>query len=992
MKHKKNIFYFLHFIIFSYNSFLSSPIISLDYLHSPNYYITNISNIFPDNYFSSISITTKELLYSQETNLSANYSYFLTTSKNGIISLILNNKTLFSIDFNKKMYQTNIDQTNIINEDKVVLAFEGKLFIVKNNLEVQNFEEFTTPISELVDMTPFSLWFMPDYYFLSSKKYSIVRILNNDKNKFNIDIELNLIIFIDYTLICLKDKEQVWNTTITNVYFLNKNEENKIKNKKLKIDEIMLIYENNEKLETNIKNNFGNKLNDILFIHGYDKINKKYVKIYDFNTFSHIVQNNTVNNIEEQSNKNFINEIEYKSNISKNYDNIDLLIYYWIIGFLIIWSILIIFHNFIFKIFFSLSELCKYFNKDSDNKDINNNTNDNNNNNNNNNELNNIFQKKETSEIVFQNIQNNFMDNEIVNDENSNDKNERKKTIDLEGKINKLKKNNINIIYKNINEENENENENHNILKSIRKDLYQIKLKQSQSNKNVKRLKKIKKSLNMSSFSNSNSQLKVNTPKNNIENNNELLNTEKKINYKKDELCIKKEISTPSVTLTRLEKDFKDISLVKKYNTGNNIILILKGKHIIDEEIYAIKIKKLSNPNDEQSVINEAKNMTKIHSKHILEYITCWFDKSLGKFEYLMGDEINEETSESMNEIYIDEKNFSSSSKINKTVYREDEENNNNIFRNKNSKEQKKDDQYIKQLYEKDNLSDNEIFANKKKSNNVEKKFYPKKNSNEEKKNKVKRKSNYNYIEDSLIRSKISQENVPDLKMYFFIQMEYCQGMTLLEYIKDHSKTGINNKTLYSFTYQIIKSLARIHENKIVHRDINPENIFIDNENSIKIGDFSSAKEIQSTKLKKKFNLNNRIMLSQSTGDIAKEANNYKDEIEIDSDKDISGSRLYWSPEQEQGISVSKKSDIYAVGLVLYVMCECFSNDKEIKKGIIDLKKKNIFSEKVKNFYKLQYNLIIQMIEYDPNDRPDCEQLLYSEEMTKWKNMIEENN
>ena len=983
MKYKKNLFYFLHFIIFSYNSFLSSQINPLDYLHSPNYYITNISNIFPDNYFSSISITTKELLFSNETNLSNNYSYFLTTSKNGIISLILNNKTLFSIDFNKKMYQTNIDQTNIINEDKVVLAFEGKLFIVKNNLEVQNFEEFTTPISELVDMTPFSLWFMPDYYFLSSKKYSIIRILNNDKNKFYNDIELNLIIFIDYTLICLKDKEQVWNTTITNVYFLNKNEENKIKNKNLKIDEIMLIYDNNEKLETNIKNNFGNKLNDILFIHGYDKINKKYVKIYDFNTFSHIVQNNTVNNIEEQSNKNFISELDYKSNISKNYDNIDLFIYYSIIGILTIWSIIIIFHNFIFKIFFSISKLCKYFINDFDNKEKNNNTN------NNNNELPNNFQKKDSSEILFQNIQNNFIDNEIINDEKSNDKNERKKTMDLEGKINNIEKNNINNIYKNINEENENDN--HNILRSIKRDLYHIKLKQSQSNKNIKRLKKIKQSLNMSSFSNSNSQLKIITPKNNIENNNELLNTEKKINFKKDDLNIKKEISTPSVILTRLEKDFKDISLVKKYNTGNNIIIILKGKHIIDEEIYAIKIKKLSNPNDEQSVINEAKNMTKIHSKHIVEYITCWFDKSLGKFEYLMGDD-NEEFSESMKENILDEKNYSSSCKINKKVYKEEEENTNIIFQNKNSQEQKRDDQYIKQLYEKDNLSDNEIFANKKKSNNIEKKFYPKKNSIDEKKHKIKRKSNYNYIEDSLIKSKISQENVPDLNMYFFIQMEYCQGMTLLEYIKNHSKTGINNKTLYTFTYQIIKSLARIHENKIVHRDINPENIFIDNENSIKIGDFSSAKEIPPTKFKKKQNLNNRMMLSQSTGNIAKEAQNCKDEIEIDSDKDMSGSRLYWSPEQEQGISVNKKSDIYAVGLVLYVMCECYGSDKEIKKGIMDLKRKNIFSEKVKNLYKLQYNLILQMIEYEPNDRPDCEQLLDSEEMTKWKNMVEENN
>ena len=96
----------------------------------------------------------------------------------------------------------------IKNEDKVVLAFEGKLFILQNNLEVQNFEEFTTPISEIVDTIPFSLWFMPDYYFLRSKKYSIVRVLSDDKSKFNNNIELNLFIFIDYTLISLKKKNK----------------------------------------------------------------------------------------------------------------------------------------------------------------------------------------------------------------------------------------------------------------------------------------------------------------------------------------------------------------------------------------------------------------------------------------------------------------------------------------------------------------------------------------------------------------------------------------------------------------------------------------------------------------------------------------------------------------------------------------------------------------------------------------------------------------
>ena len=976
MKYKKNLFYFLHFIILSYNFFFSSANKSRKDFYSPNYTITNLSNIFLHNYSSSpISITSKELLFSEETNLFSNYSYFLVTSKKGKIRFIYNNESFFSIDFNKKMYKTNIEKTNIINEDKVVLAFEGKLFIVKNNLEIQNFEEFTTPISELVDMTPFSLWFMPKYYFLSNKKYSIVKI-NNNNSKYNFDIELDLIVFVDNTLICLKDKEQVWNTTITNVYFLNKNEENKIKNNKIQIDELMLIYENNEKLEKAINKTFENELNDTIFIHGYDKIKKKYVKIYDFNTFSHIVHNKITNNIEEQTNNNIINGFEYKVNISDKYDHIDLIIYYSIIGFIIFWTIILIFHSFIFKIFIFISDICKNILRDSEGESKYKKINDSNDNNSS--DLNIKLNPKEEYEIMFQNIQSNFMD-EL---EKPKDTKERKRTADVETKLKNIKINKIN-----ENQENEIKYD----LKAIKKDLAQKKIKQCRSNKTIKRLKQIKKSLNMSSFSNSNTELMEisPTPKakiNNIAYNHELLNTEMKINFKKEELTLTKEKSSPSTSLTRLEKDFTDITLVKKINIGNNTHIILKGKHIIDEEIYAIKISKLTNPNDEQSVINEAKNMTKIHSKHIVEYITCWFDKSLGKFEYLMGDENSEEFSETLNDSF--DKNFSST-KNNQKIFQED----NLILKNQISQEQKKDDRYIKQLYEKTSLSENEYFDNKKKTLTIENKFYSKKNENEEMKYKYKSKKN-SYIDDSLIKSKMKQKNIPNLNMYFFIQMEYCRGMTLLQFIKNHSKTGIDNKTMYTFTYQIIKSLARIHENKIVHRAINPENIFIDNEASIKIGDFSSAKEIQPTKFKKKFHkkLKNKIIQSLSTGNIAKDANDSKEEKDYDSDKDYFGSTLYWSPEQEQGSSINKKSDIYSVGLILYIMCECYESENAIKEAIINFKKKNIISDKVKKIYKLQYKLILKMTEFEPEDRPDCEKLLDSEEMKNWKGTTYENN
>ena len=526
---------------------------------------------------------------------------------------------------------------------------------------------------------------------------------------------------------------------------------------------------------------------------------------------------------------------------------------------------------------------------------------------------------------------------------------------------------------------------------SIRKDLKNLQIKPSNSNKNINRFKTNKKFFNMTAFSKKIEFVEKEFSKQNLGLNNQnfstFLHPEKMFNNKKNQYNISKEKTAPLSTLTRLEKDFKDITLIKKNSILNNKQILLKGRHIIDEEIYAIKIKKLSNPNDEQYVINEAKNMTKIHSKHIVEYITCWFDKSLGKFEYLFGDEENDNNDFSDSLEIIGEK-MSISSNNNKKVSKED-----NHIKTQISQQQIQDDHYIKQLYEKTSFSDNEYLINKKKVINIENKFYKKKNNNEDM-FKYKYKSKHdNYIDDSLIKSKITQKNAPNLNMYFFIQMEYCQGNTLLEYIINHSKTGIDLKTLYSFTYQIIKSLARIHENGIIHRDINPENIFVNNENSIKIGDFSSATEIQSSKIKKKIISKNKLFFqSQSMSNISEDANNYKNDTEIDLDKENNGSTLYWSPEQEQGRHVNKKSDIYALGLVLYAMCECFPNEKEIKKGIINLKMKKIISEKVKNLYSLQYALILKMIEYDPEDRPDCANLLECDEMKNWKQMFEENN
>ena len=97
------------------------------------------------------------------------------------------------------------------------------------------------------------------------------------------------------------------------------------------------------------------------------------------------------------------------------------------------------------------------------------------------------------------------------------------------------------------------------------------------------------------------------------------------------------------------------------------------------------------------------------------------------------------------------------------------------------------------------------------------------------------------------------------------------------------------------------------------------------------------------------------------------------------------GESLYLSPEQEMGLGLSKKSDIYSLGLVLYEMCECFSDRESREININRLRKHKIFNDKFKKDYFFQYNLILQMIENDGEKRPSCEELLESKDMQNWK-------
>jgi serine/threonine protein kinase/tetratricopeptide (TPR) repeat protein len=127
----------------------------------------------------------------------------------------------------------------------------------------------------------------------------------------------------------------------------------------------------------------------------------------------------------------------------------------------------------------------------------------------------------------------------------------------------------------------------------------------------------------------------------------------------------------------------------------------------------------------------------------------------------------------------------------------------------------------------------------------------------------------------------------PDGKIFF--AMEYVEGTTLKIYITNlKSGKGIPVIQALEWTMQIAQGLKAAHDKNIVHRDIKPENIMVASDGKLKIMDFGIAK------------------LKSNSG-FTKTGTSL-------------GTLSYMSPEQAHGEAADQRSDIWALGVVLYEM------------------------------------------------------------------------
>ena len=119
------------------------------------------------------------------------------------------------------------------------------------------------------------------------------------------------------------------------------------------------------------------------------------------------------------------------------------------------------------------------------------------------------------------------------------------------------------------------------------------------------------------------------------------------------------------------------------------------------------------------------------------------------------------------------------------------------------------------------------------------------------------------------------------------LSMEYVEGETLRQTLRRDGTLSVRRGLM--LIRQVIDALEEAHHQGVIHRDLKPENIMVSRDGTVKVMDFGLARA--------------------TTGDTLSTAPGA-----------VLGTPAYMSPEQAAGKPVDHRSDIYALGLILYEM------------------------------------------------------------------------
>lgn len=174
----------------------------------------------------------------------------------------------------------------------------------------------------------------------------------------------------------------------------------------------------------------------------------------------------------------------------------------------------------------------------------------------------------------------------------------------------------------------------------------------------------------------------------------------------------------------------------------------------------------------------------------------------------------------------------------------------------------------------------------------------------------------------------------------YYYAMEYVDGVTLNEEIQTRGR--IDWRQAIGIAVQVCYALKAAHDAGVIHRDLKPSNLILGHDGLVKLTDFGVAQVFAGTRLTK-------------TGGVI-------------------GTVEFMSPEQAKGGRVTKKSDLYSLGAVLYAMLT--GRPPFVGKTSLEVVQKHqfgrfdrpiLFAPEIPHWLD---ELVCQLLEKDPDKRP----------------------
>ncbi|CAD8146150.1 unnamed protein product [Paramecium pentaurelia] len=181
-----------------------------------------------------------------------------------------------------------------------------------------------------------------------------------------------------------------------------------------------------------------------------------------------------------------------------------------------------------------------------------------------------------------------------------------------------------------------------------------------------------------------------------------------------------------------------------------------------------------------------------------------------------------------------------------------------------------------------------------------------------------------------------------------YIEMELCNS-TLKDFIDEVDRKKDYPK-IKSIFIQILEGIIYMHDNLYIHRDLKPQNIFINSKKEVKIGDLGLCNSI----------------INKRDDDLSYSSSEFTNNV---------GTPMYMAPEVKED-QYGPAADIYSLGIILFEMMWKIKTHSEKTKLIQALTKDSIIPFDLQKDHPVEAELIQLMVNKNPQKRPTAQKIL----------------